>query len=200
MNLHLPGAYNLIWIEEGEEYKSALRTRYGQFEYRVMPFGLTNPLPTFQSYIDDCLRPDIDDFAVCFLDDLLIYSPYEKDHVEHVRQVLQRLKELVLYCKAGKCQFGVSEVGFLGCVNSPDGVGVESDRFSTIGNCPIPKSIRDVQVLFGFKNFYRKFIRKYANVTLLHTELQIKADMASEPPEGRPQRKKSENRGKVKLE
>jgi len=55
--LDLPGAYNLIRIKEGDKYKTAFRTRYGQFEYRVMPFGLTNVPATFQSYIDDCLRP-----------------------------------------------------------------------------------------------------------------------------------------------
>jgi len=71
--LDLRGAYNLIRIKEGDENKTACRTRYGKFEYRVMPFGLTNAPATFQSYIDDCLRPYIHDFTVCYLDDILIY-------------------------------------------------------------------------------------------------------------------------------
>jgi len=89
--LDLRGAYNLIRNKEGEEYKTPFRTSYGQFEYGVMPFGLTHAPATFQSYIDHCLRPNIDDFAVCYLDDILIYSTNEKEHEEHVRQVLQRL-------------------------------------------------------------------------------------------------------------
>jgi hypothetical protein len=168
--LDLRGAYNLIRIKEGDEYKTAFRTRYGQFEYRVMPFGLTNSPATFQSDIDDCLRPYIDDFAVCYLDDILIYSTNEKEHEEHVRQVLQRLKEFGVYCKAEKCQFGVSEVSFLGFVITPDGVGMESDRISTMKDWPTPKSVRDVEVLLGFTNFYQRFIRKYAKVTLPLTE------------------------------
>jgi hypothetical protein len=144
MKLDLRGAYNLIRIKEGDEYKPAFRTRYGQFKYRVMPFGLTNAPAAFQSYIDDCLRPFIDDFAVYYLDDILIYSANMKDHEEHVSQVLQRLKEFGLYCKAEKCQFGVSEVGFRGFVIPPNGVGMESDRISTIEDWPTPKSIRDV--------------------------------------------------------
>jgi hypothetical protein len=63
--LDLRNAYHLIRIKEDDEYNTAFRTRNGQFEYRVMPFGLTNALATFQSYIDHCLRPYIDDFAMC---------------------------------------------------------------------------------------------------------------------------------------
>jgi hypothetical protein len=137
--LDLRGAYNLIRTKEGDEYKTAFRTRYGPFEYRVMPFGLTNAPTTFQSYIDDCLWPYIDDFAVCYIDDILMYSKHEKEHEEQVRQVLQRLKECGLYCNAEKCQFGVSEVSFLGFVITPYGVGMESDRISTIEDWPTPK-------------------------------------------------------------
>jgi hypothetical protein len=109
-----------------------------------MPFGLTNAPATFQSYIDDCLQPYIDDFAVSYLDNILIYSTHEKEREVHLRQVLKRLRELGLKCKAEKCQFGVSEVGFLGFVIAPDGVGMESHRISTIEDWPTPKSIRDV--------------------------------------------------------
>jgi hypothetical protein len=144
-----------------------------------MPFGLTNAPATFQAYIDDCLRPYIDDFAVCYLDDILIYSTNEKEHEDHVRKVLQRLQEFGLYCKAEKCQFGVSEVGFLGFIINSDGIGMESDRISTIEDWPTPKSVRDVQVLLGFANFYRRFIRKYAKVTLPLTELLKKTETSN---------------------
>jgi len=75
---------------------------------------------------------------------------------------------------------------------------MELDRISTIKDWPTLKSIRDVQVLLGFTNFYRSFIRKYAKVTLALTELLKKADKAGEPPKGRPRRQKSENCGKFK--
>jgi len=169
--LDLGGAYYPIRIKEGDESKMAFRTCYGQFTYQVIPFGLTNTPATFQSYSDDRLRPYIDNFAVHYLDDILIYSANEKEHEENMRQVLQRLKEFGLYCKAEKCQFGVSDVGFLGFVITPDGVGIESDRMSTIKDWPTPKSVRDVHVLLGFTNVYQRFIRKYAKVTVTLTEL-----------------------------
>jgi hypothetical protein len=82
--LDLRNAYHLIRIKEGDEYKTAFRTRYGQFKYRVMPFGLSNAPATFLAYIDDCLWPHIDDFAVCYLDNILIYSNNEVEHEEQV--------------------------------------------------------------------------------------------------------------------
>ena len=114
--------------------------------------------------------------------------------------MLQRLKEFGLFCKDEKCQFGVSEVGLLGFVITPEGVGMELDRISTIEDRPTPKSIGDVQVLLGFTKFYRRFIRKYAKVTLPLTELLKKADTAGQPPKGRPRCQKSEYCGKVKWE
>jgi len=102
---------------------------------------------------------------VYYLDDTLIYSTNEKEHEDHVRKVLQRLQEFGLYCKAEKCQFGVREVGFLGVVINSDLIGMESDRIATMEDWPTPGSVREVQVLLGFPNFYRRFIRKYAKVT-----------------------------------
>jgi len=94
--LDLGNAYHLIRIKEGDKYKSAFRTRYGQFEYRVMLFGLTNAQATFQAYIDDYPWPYIDDFAGCYLDDILIYSINEEEHEEQVQKVLERLREFGL--------------------------------------------------------------------------------------------------------
>jgi hypothetical protein len=102
MKLDLCGTYDLILIKQGDEYKTVFRTRYGQFKYSVMPFELTNAPAIFPSFFDECLRPYIDDFAICYLDNILIYSTNEKEYMEHVTQVLQRLKQIGLYCKAEK--------------------------------------------------------------------------------------------------
>jgi len=111
--LDLWNAYHPMWIEEGDEFKSVFRTRYGQFEFRVMPFRLTNVPATFQAYIDNCLRPYIGDFTVCYLDNILFYSTNEKEHEDHIWNMLQHIQEFVLNCNTEKCQFAVREVGFL---------------------------------------------------------------------------------------
>jgi hypothetical protein len=134
-----------------------------------------NAPATFQAYLDDCLRPYIDDFAVCYLDDRLIYSTNKTEHEDHVKNVLERLRQFSLYCKAEKCQFRASEISFLGFIISSDLIGMESDRISTIDDWPTPKSIRDVQVLLGFTNFYQRFIRKYPKVTAPISDLLKKS-------------------------
>ena len=85
-------AFNRMRVAEGDEWKMAFRTRYGHFEYLVMPFGLCNTPATFQSYINNALHDFLDDFCVAYLDDVLIYTDgTHEEHVQHVRQVLQRL-------------------------------------------------------------------------------------------------------------
>jgi hypothetical protein len=175
----LRGAYNLIRIKEGDEFKTAFRTRYGQFEYRVMPFGLTNAPATFQAYMGDSLRPYMDEFIVCYLNDILIYSENPAQHEDHVRKVLERLCEYGLYCKAEKYELSVTKVGFLRFVVSPDGMEMEADRIATIEDWPTPKSVTDVQVLMGFTNFYRRFMKKYAKVTVPIFDLLQKPDVSA---------------------
>jgi len=109
-----------------------------------MPSGLTKAPATFQAYIDDCLRPYIANFTICYLVDILISSTNEKKHEDHIKQVLDRLSLFSLYCKAKMSQFGASEIGFIGFIISSDGISIESDRISTIKDWPTPKSIRDV--------------------------------------------------------
>jgi len=147
-----------------------------------MPFSLTNTPATFQSWVDDCLRAYIDDFVESYIADIPIHSTNEKETEEHVRQVQQRLQEDAHYWKAEQSLFGISEVGFLGVVITPEGIGMEFYRISTFQDWPTPKSRRNVQMLLRFTNFYRRFIRQYAKVTLPRTDLQQETDNPGEPP------------------
>ena len=91
--LDLRDAYYRLRIKEGDEWKTAFKTRYGLFKYLVMPFGLANALATFQAYIHRALSSLVDSIYVVYLDDILIYSTDEQTHVEHVCHVLQRLRK-----------------------------------------------------------------------------------------------------------
>jgi hypothetical protein len=89
--LDLRGAYNLIRMKKGEEWKIVFRTRYGHYKYTVMLFGLTNALATCQALVNDVLREHLDIFVIAYLDDILIYSQNKKEHKEHIRTILKLL-------------------------------------------------------------------------------------------------------------
>jgi hypothetical protein len=131
-------------MKERDEHKMLFHMSYDQFEYQVIPFGLTNAPASFQAYTDYCVRPYLDDFTVYYLDDILIYSRTAEEHEQRVKQILIRLRKYRLLCKASKCTFGVKEVGFLGFMISPDGVGMECDRMATMEDWPTPGSSNDV--------------------------------------------------------
>ncbi|KAG0161663.1 hypothetical protein PDIDSM_2095 [Penicillium digitatum] len=134
-------AFNNLRIAKGQEYLTAFRTRLGLFESLVMPFGLTGAPASFQRFINDTLREYLDCFCTAYLDDILIYSRTRAEHIEHVRKVLQRLREAGLFAKLSKCEFCVSETKFLGIIIGEDGIP-----------------------FIGFGNFYRRFIRDFSKV------------------------------------
>jgi hypothetical protein len=173
--LDMRGAYNLIRIAEGEEWKTAFRTRYGHFEYRVMPFGLTNAPATFQAFVNNVLREYLDHFVVVYLDDILIYSPSAAQHNAHVMSVLQKLKDAQLSLKLEKCQFGVPQVQFLGFVISKDGITMDPEKISAVVEWPTPQNPRDIQVFLGLANFYRRFIKDFSKISLPLTALLKKS-------------------------
>ena len=162
--IDLKDAYYRIRINLGDEWKTAFRTRYGHFEYLVMPMGLTNAPAAFQAYINHALRGLVDDFCIVYLDDILIFSKSEEEHTEHLHRVCERLREAELYAKPSKCQFYRQEMGFLGFIIDPEGVRMDPSRVKTITEWKStpPESYRDVQVLLGFCNFYRRFIKGYS--------------------------------------
>jgi hypothetical protein len=169
--IDLCGAYNLVRIKEGDEWKTAFRTRYGHFEYNVMPFGLTNAPAIFQHLMNDVFREFLDDFVVCYLDDILVFSKNEEEHINHVRLVLEKLRTAGLYAKLEKCVFHQPQVEFLGYIISGEGLSMDPKKIRTVTEWKKPATIRDVQCFLGFVNFYRIFIRNYSKIAAPLTRL-----------------------------
>ena len=182
--LDLRAGYNLVRIAKGDEWKTAFRTRYGHYEYRVMPFGLTNAPATFQNLMNDVLRDFLDDFAIVYLDDILIFSRSLAEHKPHVRLVLERLRANGLFAKPEKCAFHRDEIEYLGFIISASGVKMDPKKVSAIVDWPKPSSVRDLQVFLGFANFYRRFIRGYSKIAspltrLLRKDQEFEFDAAA---------------------
>jgi hypothetical protein len=162
--LDLREGYHHLRIAEGDEWKTAFRTRYGLFEYLVMPFGLTNAPASFQRFMNETLREFLDEFCVVYLDDILIYSSCLAEHKIHVKRILQKLAENDIHIKPEKCEFHVDKTEFLGFIVSPKGVTMDEKKLKAIREWESPSSVHDVQVFLGFANFYRRFIRRYSHI------------------------------------
>ena len=140
--LDLTSAYHRMRIREGDEWKTAFRTRYGHFEYQVMPFGLTNAPASFQGYINKILAEKLDIFVIVYLDDILIYTDDDGDgHVSAVRWVLEQLRKFSLFANLKKYQFHQEEVWFLGYVVSSKGIRMEDKRIEAVKQWPEPQSV-----------------------------------------------------------
>ena len=103
--IDLQEAYNLVRIKKGNKWKIVFQTRYGYFEYNVMFSGLINTPAVFQHLMNDIFCEFLDDFIVCYLDDILVFSKDEKDHDNHIRLVLEKLCVVELYVKLEKSVF-----------------------------------------------------------------------------------------------
>jgi hypothetical protein len=167
-------AYHRVRIREGDEWKTAFRTRYGHFEYTVMPFGLTNAPAQFQALINETLQGLVDVSCIVYLDDILIFSDTMEQHTQHVKEILNRLRNARLYIKLSKCEWHTQRTEYLGYVISPDGVSIDEARVKTIQEWPQPRTVRDIRVFIGFMNYYRRFINGFSKLALPLTILTQK--------------------------
>jgi hypothetical protein len=162
--IDLRSEYYQIRIAEGDEEKTACRTRYGSYEFMVMPFGLTNAPATFYTLMNDIFREWLDDFVVVYIDDILIYRSSLEEHVEHLRKVFQRLRENKLYAKLEKCEFRVTEVDFLGHRITQEGLMMDEHKVKAILDWEPPKSVPALRSFLGLASYYRKFIKNFAKI------------------------------------
>ena len=112
--------------------KTAFRTRYGHYEFLVMSFGLTNAPAAFMDLMNRVFRPYLDRFVIVFIDDILVYSRSREEHEDHLRSVLQTLREHQLYSKFSKCEFWLEQVAFLRHVVSREGILVDPKKVKAL--------------------------------------------------------------------
>ncbi|GJV45832.1 putative reverse transcriptase domain-containing protein [Tanacetum coccineum] len=126
--IDLRSRYHQLRVHEDDILKTTFRTRYGHFEFTIMPFGLTNAPAVFMDLMNRVCRPYLDKFVIVFIDDILIYSKTQEEHVEHLRLVLELLKKEKLYAKFFKCEFWLREVQFLRHVINGNRIHVDPSK------------------------------------------------------------------------
>jgi hypothetical protein len=140
--IHLHSGYHQMKIRWSDIPKTAFTTRYGLYEYTVMSFGLTNAPAYFMYLMNKVFMEYLDKFVVVFIDDILIYSKTEEGHEEHLRCVLQKLREHQLYAKFSKCDFWLKEVSFLGDIITDGGISVDPAKVEDVLKWEPPRQLR----------------------------------------------------------
>jgi hypothetical protein len=148
--------------------------RYGHYEFVVVSFGLTNAPTTFMCLMNNVLSKFMNKFVLVFIDDILIYSKNKKENEEHLRLVLQVLREYHLYAKISKCDFFQKKVHYLGHVISKEGVAVDPDKIRSNMEWPTPKDVSNITSFMGLARYYRRFIKGFSKIGCPITALQKK--------------------------
>ena len=144
-----------------------------------MPFGWTIAVEAFMDLMHRVFQPYLDQFFVVFVDDILIYSQSEKEHEDHLRVVLQLLRDLRLYAKFSKCEFWLTEVRFLGHVVSASGMSVDPEKVEAVMNWERPKSVFEIRSFLGLDGYYKRFIKDFSRLVAPMTRLtrkEVKCD------------------------
>ncbi|KAL8121324.1 hypothetical protein AgCh_018164 [Apium graveolens] len=172
--IDLRSGYHQLKIKPEDISKTAFRTRYGHYEFLVMAFGLTNAPAAFMDLMNRVFKKYLDKFVIVFIDDILIYSKIEEEHAEHLRIVLEILRQEKLYAKFSKCEFWLKEVRFLGHVISNKGVKVDTTKIEAIINWERPKTPTEVRSFMGLAGYYRRFVQDFSKVATPLTKLTRK--------------------------
>ena len=163
-------------VRDDNIQKTAFRTRYGHYEFVVMPFGLMNAPAVFMDLMNRVLREYLDHFIIIFIDDILVYSSNEEEHVEHLTLVLQRLKEKQLSAKFSKCEFYLTQIGFLGHVVSGDGISVDPNKTRAVMDWLRSTTVTEIRSFLGLTGYYRRFIEGFARLSFPMTKLTRKGE------------------------
>ncbi len=154
IKFNLKNAYHHLRIQREDEWKMTFHTHYDHFEYIIMSFNLINASVISQTYINKILTELLNDFCVIYLNDILIFFIEKTDHVNHVKQILKRLRKFKLYASLKKCTFFITKVNFLEFVVFTKNVSMSLSRIDIIKTWFRSKMYWKIQVFLRFINFY----------------------------------------------
>lgn len=158
-------------------FKTAFQTHHGHYEYKVMPYGVTGGPATFQGVMNIILAPLFRKCVVVFIDDILIYSTTYEEHLVHIQQVLEILKEHQFFVKLSKCFFAKQELSYLGHIISAVGVSTDPKKVQIIAQWPTPSSVKDLRSFLGMAGYYRKFVKNFRLISKPLTNMLRKGEL-----------------------
>ena len=184
--MDLLSGFHQVRMAEGDKHKTAFSSPFGTFAFEVMPLGLKNASKTFQRMVEYVLREQLGKSVIVFIDDILVFSNTLEEHKQHLKMVLERLREEKLYLKPKKCEFFRRKVSFLGHVVSSNEISMDPKKVQVVKEWGELETKKDVQRFLGFANFYRRFIENFAKIVeplnemLCDTKDHVKVKMTDE--------------------
>ena len=172
-SLDLRSGYYHISLKDSAKPKSAfVLSSLGKYQFNRVPFGLAQAPAYFQKMINDILKGCT--FAMGYLDDIIIYSRSEREHLEHLEEIFTRLRAAGLKLKLEKCCFFKKHIQYLGHLISADGIQPLPEKLESIAKMPAPRNPKEVKQFLGLVGYYRKFIPRFADISRVLTHLTKK--------------------------
>ncbi len=166
--------FNKLCMSTESENLITFITFFNVYKYKVMLFKLINELAFFQHYINDVLFNCLHKFCQAYLNDILIYSKILKEHRTHVKEVLNKLREVDLQINIDKCEFKIQKISFLKLLMFINDLQMNSWKIDVIRNWKVLWSLTHVQIFIDFCNFYRRFIKNFSKIVQLMIKLTQK--------------------------
>ncbi|GJS63229.1 putative reverse transcriptase domain-containing protein [Tanacetum coccineum] len=172
--IDLRSGYHQLRVKDEDIPKTAFKTRYGHYEFQVMPFGLTNAPTVFMDLMNHVCKPYLDKFLIVFIDDILIYSRNEEEHVNHLIIILELLKSEKLYAKFSKCDFWIRIVQFLGHLIDSQRLHVDPAKIEAVNNWASPTTPTKIRQFLGLAGNYQRSIEGFSKIAKPLTKLTQK--------------------------
>ena len=160
----LRSAFWQIEVHPASQKYLTINTYMGRYAFKVLPFGLHSSPSAFQRLMNTVLRGILWDYAIPFLDDVVIYSNNVQEHLMHLEEIFRRLEAAGLKLKPQKCQFGLDQIQYLGHNIGRKGLAPFAEKVKAVREFPTPTSITQVKSFLGLANYYRKFIKDFSRL------------------------------------
>ena len=167
--------YHQIKVFPEDQENTTFTTPWGTFIYAKIPFGLMNARATFQRAMDIAFAEEKDRFVVVYMDDIIVYSTYNTEHIKHLEKFFLKCKKYGISLNPRKSNFALEEGKLLGQIISNDGINIDPERISAILKVEDPRSKKEVQLFIGHVNVLRRFIPNFADI-LININNMLKKD------------------------
>jgi hypothetical protein len=163
--------YNQVLVHSEDQEKTSFTTPWGTFMYVKMPFGLMNVGATFQRAMDISFVEELGNFIVIYLDDVIVYSQFDEEHLQHLRHVFEKCRKFRISLNPKKSLFRLEEGKLLGHIISKDGIKIDPSTIESIQKVEHPRNLKELQSFIGKINFLRIFIPNLAELLMNITNM-----------------------------